>query len=314
MSFEFLREGRVWLEHDSKFYLLHTTRDVSFSQTFKQDEVEKKTLHNLGNVIEGSVINEANPANFNFSMYLVDETVKYQHIPLDLLLEPDSTNSTKYLQTFNLYFVYSDYSPEVYYKIENCMFTSGSFTIPRNGIMTVELSGEGARLTRVSGSVPGSIYAGYDATPTYAISKAFDVFLGGTGAANKLDNILGVSFEVQNSVTWTQNSTLQKALQATNADNSIYPDNFTMGNRTMAGNIRQYVSEGTDSSHDNVQTWAENTTINVKAGLSDSNYQLEITFDGNASYTNRAGFGDVFVQSYDFRLMDNAALNSLISY
>lgn len=314
MSLEFLREGRVWLEHDSKFYLLHTTRDVSFSQTFKQDEVRQKTLHNLGNVIDGSVINEANPASFSFTMYLVDELVKYQHIPLDLLLEQDSNNSTKYLQTFNLYFVYSDYSPEVYYKIENCMFTSGSFNIPRNGIMTVELSGEGARLTRNSGSTPGSIYAGYDATPTYAVSKAFDVFLGGTGAANKLDNILGVSFEVQNSVSWTDNKTLQKSLQVTNAGNSIYPENFVMQGRSMSGNIRQYVNEDVNSSNDNVQTWAENTTVNVKAGLSDTNYQVELTFNNNASFTNRTGFGEVFVQSYDFRLMDNANLNTIISY
>ena len=315
MSFEFRREGRVWLEYDSKFYLLHTTREVEFSQTFKQEAVAKKNLYNTSSVIEGSSITEANPANFSFTMFLVDETVKYQHIPLDLLIQRDSTNPEKYLNTFNLYFVYSDYSPEVYYKIENCMFTSGSFKIPRNGIMTVELSGEGSRLTRVSGSTPGSIYAGYDATPTYAVSKHFDVYLGGDTSEFKLDNILGVSFEVQNSISWTGNSTLQKSLAVTDASNSIYPESFTMESRSMSGSIQQYVSNSVDSSNENIQTWAENTTVNVKAGLSSTNYQFELTLTNNASFTNRTGFGEVMVQNYDFRLMDNPIIwSNTINY
>lgn len=305
MSFEFRREGRVWLEYNSNLYLLHTTRDVSFSQTFKQAEVAKKTLHNLGNIIEGSSIVEANPANFSFTMFLVDETIKYQHKPLDLLLLQSSTESAEqYLDTFNLYFVYSDYSPEIYYKIRNCFFTSGSFKIPRNGIMTVELSGEGSQLTRVSGSTPGSIFAGYDAVPTYGVSKEFDVRLGGIGVGNKLDNILGASFEIQNDVSWTKNTTLQESLQVTDESNTIYPEKFTLQKRSIAGNIQQYIDETKSQSKDNVLTWAENTSVLISAGLSPSNYQLQLYMNGNASFTNRANFGEVFVQDYDFRLMD----------
>lgn len=315
MSFEFLREGRVWLEHDSKFYLLHTTRDVSFAQTFQQQEVRKRTLHSLGNIVEGSSITRANPASFSFTMYLVDESVKYQHLPLDLLFDRGN-DSAQYLKTFNLYFVYSDYSPEVYYKIENCMFTSGSFQIPRNGIMTVELQGEGSRLTRVTGSLPGSIYAGYDVTPTYAVSSAYDVWLGGSTESDKLDNVLGVSFEVQNSINWTSNDNVHDSLQVTDESNTIYPAKFTLNKRSLAGSIKQYVDQSNSQSKDNVLTWAENTTVHVKAGLSSSNYQFELTLNSNASFTNRLGFGDVFVQDYDFRMMNNVLLNwnSVINY
>lgn len=314
VSFEFLREGRVWLEHDSKFYLLHTSRDVSFSQTFKQDEVRSKTLHTLNNVIEGSSITEANPADFSFTLYLVDEVVKYQHVPLDLLLQA-GTDLTQYLQTFNLYFVYSDNDPVVYYKIEKCMFSAGSFNIPRNGIMSVELSGQGRKLTRVEGSTPGSIYAGYDATPTYAISKAFDVYVGDSNPVDKLDNILGVAFEVQNSVSWTQNATVHASLNVTDSTNTIYPNNFTLSKSSLAGSIQQYVANTNALSTNNVSTWKENTTVQVKAGLSSSNYQLELTFNDNASFTNRVGFGDVFTQSYDFRLMENySSISNIITY
>lgn len=314
MSFNFLREGRVWLEHDSKFYLLHTSKDVTFSQTFKQNEVRKKTLHTLNNVIEGSVITEANPADFSFRLYLVDETVKYQHVPLDLLFQA-GTDLTQYMQTFNLYFVYSDYDPVVYYKIEKCMFTAGSFQIPRNGIMSVDLSGQGSKLTRVEGSAPGSVYAGYDATPTYAVSKAYEVYVGDSDPVDQLDNIIRVAFEVQNVISWTANSTVHASLDVTDSTNTIYPENFTLSKRSFAGSIQQYVSDSVALSNDNVQTWKENTTVQVKAGLASNNFQFELNFNDNASFTNRTAFGEVFTQSYDFRLMDNySSISNIITY
>ena len=83
----------------------------------------------------------------------------------------------------------------------------------------------------------------------------------------------------------------------------------------MAGSIQQYVDETNTQSNVNVQTWQENTTIHVKAGLGPTNYQLEVTFDNNASFTNRLGFGDLFTQNYDFRLMGNpTSWNNVITY
>lgn len=316
MGFEFLREGRVWVEYNSQFYLLHTTRDIQFSQTFKQSSVRKKTLHRLQDNIDGSSITSANPANFSFVMYLLDETVAYQKDILGLLIQLDPNDTTKYLKEFNLYFVYADYSPQVYYKIENCFFSSGSFTIPRNGLMTVELSGEGSRLTRVTGSLPGSIYAGYLAEPAYAISKAVDVHLGGTSATDKLDNIASVAFEIQNSVSWNINTTIHKSLLVTDASNTIYPEKFTLTGRTMAGSIKQYIDSSNDQSHNNLLTWKEGTTLHIKAGLSSNNYQFELTLNNNASFTNRSDIGEVFTQNYDFRLMDNNFLSwsNIIKY
>lgn len=315
MSFEFRRQGRVYFEPydetqatatpSGNFYRLHTTREVSFSQTFKQEEIRERTLHNLGRIIEGSSIKEANPANFTFTMYLVDESSTYQHTPIDNLIQLDADDPTRYLKRFNLYFVYADYSPAIYYKIENCFVQSGSFKIPRNGLMTVEISGEGKKLTRNTGWSETD-FAGFDSNPTYAVSKEFDVWVGGSSSSDKLDNVLGVSFEIQNNTNWTSNKNIHDSLQVTNASNTIFPTDFTLESRSMAGNISQYIDETNTNSKNNVLSWAENTTVHVKAGLSTSNYQLEITMDNNASFTNRAGFGEVFTQDYDFRLMNNS--------
>ena len=171
-------------------------KDVTFSQTFQQEGVAKRTLHSPNNLFQGSVINRANPADFSFTLYVLDEVSLYQHKPLDLLLDYNGNS----LNTFNLYFVYQNKSPDVYYKIENAVFTSGTFNIPRAGIMTVPLSGQGTKLTRTEGTFNPSI-VGYDTTPSFAVSKEFIVSIQGSN----LDNIQGASLELQNDISWTEN-------------------------------------------------------------------------------------------------------------
>ena len=309
MSFEFRRQGLVWLEDTSTspttFYRLHTEREVNFNQTFKQGNPKKRTLHSLNTLFDGSTIIEANPANFEFTLFMVDETTTHQHKPLDLLLNYNGNS----LNTFNLYFVYSDYSPQVYYKIEKAVFTGGNFTIPRNGIMRVGLSGEGSKLTRVEGSFPGTD-SNYDASPTYAISKNFTV----TIANDVLDNILGASLEVQNDIQWTKNTTVQKSISTTDATNTTYPENFTLSGRDLGGSIQQYVSKTDSASTSNLQTWKQNVTVRIQAGLSSSNNQLDLNMVDACSFTNRVNFEELFAQNYDYRLTKSADLNTYFTY
>lgn len=300
MSFELLREGYVVLEYNSNFYRLHTTKQISFSQTFQQNNVRKRTLHNLDKVIEGSSITTSNPANFSFTIFLVEGVLNYyQHIPLDLLIEPD-TNLTRYLKTFNLYFVYSDYNPNIYYKIENCFFTSGNFKIPRNGIITIELTGQGSKLTRNTGSY-GSLAAGYDISANFVVSRNFDIWVG-SPTPNKLDNVIGAAIELQNDVEWLPNKTIQESLQVSGSNNTIFPSDFVFRERKLAGTIQQYIDQSNTYSNNNVLTWAEDTSVRIKAGWSSSNYDLEFILDNSASFTNRSNVGEVFTQNYDFRL------------
>jgi hypothetical protein len=305
MSVEFLRQGRVYLEYAGSFYLLHTNSDVTFSQTFKQDGIPQRSLHKLNNLFEGSSIESANPADFSFTMYLVKgDSPRYQHIPLDLLLN----YSGNLLNTFNLYFVYKDYNPNIYYKLEGCVFTNGSFNIPRAGIITVELSGQGIKLTRFNTTFTASPGVNYRSTPTIAVSKQTVVTVGG----NVLSNILGVSLEVQNNITWTENLTLQKSLAVTSPSNTVFPSSFTLESRVVGGSIQQYVDEARTQSKTNVQTWKELTSVVIQVGNSSTDYQLQVNMPNACSFTNRVQFGEIFTQSYDYRLMTNPV--SLTSY
>lgn len=300
MGFELRRQGRVWLEYSSTYYLLHTTREVSFSQTFQQKSPTFRTLHSLNTLFEGSVINEANPADFSFEIYLInnDSSPLHQHLPLDLLLGYNGNT----LNTFNLYFVYSDYSPEVYYKVEDCVFTNGTFNIPRKGILSVTLTGQGKKLTRTSGTFPGSASGSYLANPSIATSTEILVTVG----ADVLTNISGVTLEVSNDIRWTENNTLQKSLAVTNAANSTFPESFSLQSRSLAGSIQQYVAN-TSPSFNNLQTWKEGTTVRVRAGDSASNICLDVWMPDACSFTNRLNFAEVFNQSYDFRLITSPA-------
>lgn len=314
MSFEFLREGRVWLEYPSNtFTLLHTQKDIEFSQTFKQEDFSRNTLHNPDQFFKRSSIKEANPANFSFSIFVLKEASINQHKVLDLLLNY-SVSPTYTLDTFNLYFVYENYSPQIYYKLEKCVFTSGSFNIPRNGIMTVGLSGEAKKLSRNVASWNVSEHIGYTNAPTYAVSKAFDVYVGGLTSQYKLDNVIGASFEAQNNISWTANKTLQDSLAVIDETNTIFPNNFTLEDRSFAGSIQQYIDQTNPMSRNNVLTWSEGTTVQIKAGLSSTDYQLEVLLENNASFTNRSNFGGVFSQNYDYRLISNPLMSNVFNY
>ena len=95
MAFEFLRDSKVYINYGNANYQLHVTPEVSFSQTFQQDETEKKTLHDQINLFKGSSITRANPANFTFTIPISNgdtDQRTHQHKPLDLLLDYSGTS------------------------------------------------------------------------------------------------------------------------------------------------------------------------------------------------------------------------------
>ena len=137
MNFEFLRDSKVWLVYSGTTYRLHIT-SISFNQSFKQDNYQTKTLHDSfqstydqSTLLEGSSINSANPANFEFTIPMIDEDSLHQHKPIDLLLGHSGTDVG--VQTFTLY-IDPNSSLDYVYKIENCAITSGTFGIRRSGI------------------------------------------------------------------------------------------------------------------------------------------------------------------------------------
>jgi hypothetical protein len=283
---------------------------MTFNQAFKQDSYETRTLHSNDQqyLFEGSVINTANPANFSLSMPMVDETTLHQHIPIKLLLDHDGTASG--LRSFTLY-IDPNSSLNYTYKIENCVITSGTFTIPRTGLMTVDIEGQGTKVSRVltSSIDPSLTDNDYVEYPTFGVAKTVEVKID----SNVLDNIVGVTMEVQNDIEWTQNTTVHASLSVTNASDSMFPSTYSLGGRVVSGNINQYISSDSQS-NSNIFSWNNNVPIHIRAGLSTSNYQLKAELTP-CSFTNRIGVGDVFSQAYDFRLLSGAsALTTQISH
>jgi hypothetical protein len=257
-------------------------------------------------LFEGSVINTANPANFSLSMPMVDETTLHQHIPINLLLDHDSTATG--LRSFTLY-IDPNSSLNYMYKIENCVITSGTFNIPRTGIMTVEIEGQGTKISRVLTSSVTLTDSAFVEYPTFGVAKTVEVKIN----SNILDNIVGVTMEVQNDIEWTKYNTVHDSLSVTNASDSMYPSSYSLGGRVVSGNINQYISSDSQS-NSNIFSWNNSVPVHIKAGLSTSNYQLKAELTP-CSFTNRIGVGDVFSQAYDFRLLSGAsALTTQISH
>lgn len=303
---ELLRESKVYIQTTNLMgatttYRLHV-QNVEFNQAFKQESYKTKTLQEQSSWYEGSSITTANNANFSISIHMVDESSTHQHKLIELLLETD----TRTLKTFTLFI--DPEKEDKMYKIESCIITSGSFNLPRGGIMTADFEGQGTKLTRINKVTLTD--SSYDTTPTFAIARRVDV----TVNSQALENVLGVTLEIQNDVEWTRSKTLQNSLSVTDASDSVYPANFVLSKRTVAGNITQYVNQKVTQSNANVQSWKENIPIHIKAGLATSNYQLNAQLTP-CSYTNRVNPSEAFTQSYDFRLLRQVTpLNTLIQH
>ena len=303
---ELLRESKVYIQTTNLMGVVSTFRlhvqNIEFNQAFKQESYKTKTLQEQSSWYEGSSITTANNANFSISIHMVDESSTHQHKLIELLLETD----TRTLKTFTLFI--DPEKEDKMYKIESCIITSGSFNLPRGGIMTADFEGQGTKLTRINKVTLTD--SSYDTTPTFAIARRVDV----TVNSQALENVLGVTLEVQNDVEWTKSKTLQNSLSVTDASDSVYPANFVLSKRTVAGNITQYVNQKVTQSNANIQSWKENIPIHIKAGLATSNYQLNAQLTP-CSYTNRVNPSEAFTQSYDFRLLPQVTpLTTLIQH
>ena len=227
-TYNFLRESNVHLVHGGSRYLLKTTPDVTFSQTFAEDAYEVKTLHDQTKMFQGTSITKANPADFSFTVHLTTE--KDETIVKSLLTEYDATEGQTRINSFDLYIV----TGESTFKLNECVFTNGDFNLAKGSALTLSVSGQAQKLERVgnaSYSLPGSLVsASSTRTPTLSL---IDVEVGGSDVSN----IISATLSVQNEIEWTPYETLHSSLSVTNASNAMYPSGFTLGRRVVSGNI-----------------------------------------------------------------------------
>ena len=301
VAYNFLKESNVHLVYGGSRYLIKTTPDVSFSQTFAEDAYEVKTLHDQTKMFQGTSITKANPADFSFTVHLTKE--KDETIVKSLLTDYDTTEGQTRIKTFDLYIV----TGESTFKLNECVLINGDFNLSKGSASTLTVAGQAQKLERIgdaSYSLPGSLVsASSTRTPTLSL---IDVEVGGSDVTN----IISATLSVQNEIEWTPYETLQSSLSVTSASNAMYPSGFTLGRRVVSGNIVQYITSNNSST---VQTFDTDTTVRVKTVVDGSTF-LDANL-ANCMFTKRANVADVFTQTFDYRLVGNPAnLSTVITY
>jgi len=287
-SFSFKREVDVRIVDSGGTRHKIDTSEIDFGQTFQEKSFEVKTLHNQGS-FEGSVINRANPAEFSLNTPLLKENTN--KVIFDRLLDS---------ATFDIYI--STQSDDVW-KLETCVIQDGTFEINKSRPLRLAISGEASKLSKFSGTIPGSDPS--PTTTTYIIPTITTLTLGSDDVS---DSIIGLSVELQNSINWNQYDTIHGAVTATDAASSMYPTSFTNDTKVLAGSISKYLRDDSTS----VLTWNSNTPLRLTAGNGTQGLDFNIT---NCSFTNRMSTPEIFREEFNWRMTQNpTALSSVITY
>lgn len=290
-TYNFKQEAQVYVVSGGNRHRIDVT-DVSFSQTFSEESYPVKTLHAQNNLFEASVINKANVANFSFSVpaltqadYTILETLLLNASFFDLFVKTEADT----------------------FKLETAVITNGSFVIERSRPLSIEIQGEGGKLTR-GATLTGTLQS-RSATKNYVI-PVLDITLNSAS----LSNIVGVNMELQNEVEWTPYTTVGAGISATSAATSMFPSTFTLSKKILAGSITQYL---TDSNTSNTLQWDTDASLTIKAGNGQSGASFRGFSFGPAtcSFTNRINAGNIFLQNYDWRMVQNpSSLATILKY
>jgi len=252
-------------------------------------------------MFESSSITKANPAEFSFEVPLTVE--KDEAIVIDLL--SDLVNNEQ-LKSFDMY-VQTGSST---FKQENCVVTSGNINIDPKSQFTVQLEGQGTKLTRAGDenyTIPGSAQSESSTRTPLLVYPVISV------DSLSMSSIISATIQIQNDIEWTPFETLQQSLSVTSASNAMFPSTYTMGNRILSGAIRQYQTDNNITQFDDFSTNSNITLKAVQVGKASSDSGFFSVNINPAMYTARMEPSDVYTQSYDYRSLDNTALGTRIT-
>ena len=91
----------------------------------------------------------------------------------------------------------------------------------------------------------------------------------------------------------------------------MYPSSYSLKDRVVSGNITQFFTTPNQSEF---QTFNTNTSVRVKTLRPNGNVFLDANLSG-CMFTKRTAQGEVFTQTYDYRLVTSPAdLGTIITY
>tara|TARA_B110000977_G_scaffold197392_1_gene279841 strand:- start:146 stop:1021 length:876 start_codon:yes stop_codon:yes gene_type:complete len=287
-NYSFLKEAKVYIVYGTTKKQLDIS-SVSFSQTFTEETRSVKTLHNQNNMFEGSVINTANPANFE--------------ITTNLLIEDASKIVFDRLTDTNSFDLYISTESDVF-KLEKCVITNGTINIERLRPLSLSISGQASKLIPSSSVPSGMTLRTTSSSRTYNLNKDLFVSLGGASIS---DHLVSVSIELQNEVKWIPYKTVNTA------SGTRYPTQYTIDKKVLAGNIRRYLNDDTESAS---QSYGLNQSLRIKAGTNIGGLFKGIDFNSNnCSLTQRIQTGTVFMKNTDWRMVQNPSpVSGVLTY
>jgi len=301
MSYSFLRESKLYIVYGGNKYRIYTSTAISFSQTFAEDSYPVKTLHDQSKMFESSTITKANPSDFSFEVPLTLE--KDESLVIDLV--SDLVDSEQ-LKSFDMY-VQTGSST---FKLESAVITSANFNLDPKSQFTVQLEGQGVKLSRVgdeSYSIPGSAQSESSTRTPLLVYPVISV------DSLSMSSIISATIQIQNDIEWTPFETLQQSLSVTSSSNAMFPSTYTMGNRILSGAIRQYQTDNNVTQFDDFSTNSNITLKAVEVGKASSDSGFFSININPAMYTARMEPSDIYTQSYDYRSLDNTAVGTRIT-
>ena len=309
MSYSFLRESKLYIVHGGNKYRIYTTSAITFNQTFAEDAYSVKTLHDQSKMFEGSSITKANPATFSFDIPLTTEKDESIMVDLacDLVATAEADIETQQLKSFDIY-VQTGSST---FKLEGAVITGATFDFVPENQFQMRVEGQGKKLTRAgdeSFSIPGSAQSESATRNPLIVYPVIEI------DSLNMSSIISCNLQLQNEIAWTPYETLNDSLEVTDSSNAMFPTTYTLGKRIISGEIRQYQTDNNVTQFDDFNTDSALTIKAIKVGnASNATPFFQVDLDP-IQYTARVQPGEVYSQSYDFRSLDNTALDTRIRY
>ena len=209
------------------------------------------------------------------------------------------------LKKFDIYVVTTNST----FKLENAIITSASMDfVPENPFM-IRVEGEGTKLSRAgneSYSLPGTAHTEQTTRTPLMVYPAI------SADSLNMNNIISANFQLQNDIAWTDYTNLHDSLSVTNSSNAMFPSAYTVEKRIASGEIRQYQTDNNITQFDDFST---NTDLTITAKNISGNADFFEVAINPVMYTARMQVAGVFMQSYDFRSLDNTdPVTTQISY
>lgn len=280
MIYNFKKDAKVFIYSSGVLYKIDIYPDITFSQTFKETDYDRKTLHEPLSLYKGGTINQANVVNFSTTIPLRSTDT---HSMLYSLMSPDYFSGN--IQSFDIYVQLNS----VIYKVEQSVIENVVYNIDMRSILTISISGTAAKISTVPNLPTGSIV--YPAGDYLAI-RGIEVTIDDT----LLDSIASMHIEIANTITWLPYNTVHSAVASTTS----YPYTYVLSGRRLSGSITQFL---TDLS---INQGADYGTYPISIDIYTSSSSTILTFDlPETIFTRRLNVEDLITRVYDFRLTSN---------